>query len=88
MANRLLVTFLTVCLLTKLAAPRAIHLTFSQLQPRVYINETQFNSTPTPVVLEIWQNGGGRNQTSPLLYGWMFEDISVRPVVHLQRPLS
>lgn len=35
------------------------------------------NST-TQVSLDINVNGGGRNNTSPILYGWMIEDISVR----------
>ncbi|KAK5258904.1 hypothetical protein LTR20_005855 [Exophiala xenobiotica] len=41
-----------------------------------FINITQYNSTPSPVEVSIALNAGGRNQTAPLLYGWMHEDIS------------
>lgn len=34
------------------------------------------NSSAT-VALDISVNGEGRNDTAPLLYGWMIEDISV-----------
>ena len=39
-----------------------------------YINATFSNVTQ--VALDVSVNGGGRNATAPLLYGWMFEDIS------------
>ena len=45
-----------------------------------YINAT--NSSNSDVALHISTQGGGRNATAPLLYGWMFEDISVRRIVH------
>jgi hypothetical protein len=35
-----------------------------------FINVTQYNSTPTTVDVSVSLNAGGRNQTSPLLYGW------------------
>ncbi|KAK6373358.1 hypothetical protein LTS17_008378 [Exophiala oligosperma] len=41
-----------------------------------FINITQYNSTPSPVEVSVALNAGGRNQTAPLLYGWMHEDIS------------
>ncbi|OAP61974.1 hypothetical protein AYL99_04177 [Fonsecaea erecta] len=41
-----------------------------------FINATQYNSTTGPVEVSISTAGGGRNQTAPLLYGWMHEDIS------------
>ena len=44
-----------------------------------YINAT--NSSNSDVALQITTRGGGRNATAPLLYGWMFEDISVGHVV-------
>ena len=40
-----------------------------------YINAT--NSSAGDIELHITTKGGGRNATAPLLYGWMFEDISV-----------
>ena len=40
-----------------------------------YINQTRNNDNN--VELKISTQGGGRNATAPLLYGWMFEDISV-----------
>ena len=40
-----------------------------------YINDTRNNAAI--VELKISTLGGGRNATAPLLYGWMFEDISV-----------
>ena len=39
------------------------------------INTT--NTNVTNVNLHISTNGGGRNKTAPLLYGWMIEDINV-----------
>ncbi|MCJ1310351.1 hypothetical protein MMC25_004015 [Agyrium rufum] len=39
-----------------------------------YINGTTNNANP--VTLSVATQGGGRNATAPLLYGWMFEDIS------------
>jgi hypothetical protein len=48
-----------------------------QLSGGQYINDTQFGNISTSVQLDISINGGGRNKTAPLLYGWMFEDISV-----------
>ena len=41
-----------------------------------YINATQQNGTNSSVVLDLSVNGGGRNKTAPLLYGWMIEDIN------------
>jgi hypothetical protein len=40
------------------------------------INGTRVSNAP--VALDVSINGGGRNATAPLLYGWMFEDINVR----------
>lgn len=40
------------------------------------INYTYFSGNPEPVTVDVGLNSGGRNQTAPLLYGWMFEDIS------------
>ena len=40
-----------------------------------FINDTRNNAAH--VELKISTLGGGRNATAPLLYGWMFEDISV-----------
>jgi hypothetical protein len=48
-----------------------------QLSGGQYINDTQFGNISTSVALDISITGGGRNKTAPLLYGWMFEDISV-----------
>lgn len=43
------------------------------------INSTHYNDTAA-VVLDVWlKDTAARNDTSPLLYGWMFEDISVLP---------
>ncbi len=36
------------------------------------------NSNVTNVELLVSTKGGGRNETAPLLYGWMIEDINVR----------
>jgi hypothetical protein len=50
------------------------------LQPRQQSYASQINATrvsSAPVVLDVSINGGGRNATAPLLYGWMFEDINV-----------
>ena len=41
-----------------------------------FLNAT--NNSTSDVQLQISTTGGGRNATAPLLYGWMFEDISVR----------
>lgn len=35
-----------------------------------YINETYYNGHDGPVTVSIAVNGGGRNHTAPLLYGW------------------
>ncbi|ETN40300.1 uncharacterized protein HMPREF1541_04576 [Cyphellophora europaea CBS 101466] len=40
------------------------------------INYTYFGGNDGPVTVDIGLNAGGRNQTAPMLYGWMFEDIS------------
>jgi hypothetical protein len=42
-----------------------------------YINGTHYNDTSAVVLDVSVKNPAGRNNTSPLLYGWMFEDISV-----------
>ena len=41
-----------------------------------HINYTYYNGTPGPVTVNLGLNAEGRNETAPLLYGWMFEDIS------------
>jgi alpha-L-arabinofuranosidase len=42
-----------------------------------HVNYTFYNSTPGPVSVSLdLANPAGRNATAPLLYGWMFEDIS------------
>lgn len=43
-----------------------------------FINATEYGNVSSSVVLDVSVNGGGRNKTSPLLYGWMIEDINVR----------
>ncbi len=35
-----------------------------------YINYTQFHGSNEPVTVGVSVNGGGRNATAPLLYGW------------------
>ena len=45
------------------------------LYPRQVTNGTNGTSN---VALQISTKDSGRNATSPLLYGWMIEDISVR----------
>jgi hypothetical protein len=35
-----------------------------------YINETYYNGHDGPVTVSIATNGGERNKTSPVLYGW------------------
>ena len=53
-----------------------------------YINAT--NSSNGEVALQVSTQSGGRNATAPLLYGWMFEDISVGddPSLILLLPLT
>lgn len=54
------------------------------LQPRQQSYAGQINGTrvsSAPVALDVSINGGGRNATAPLLYGWMFEDINARACV-------
>jgi hypothetical protein len=40
-------------------------------------NGTSTSPPSKPVSISISTTGGGRNATSPILYGWMIEDISV-----------
>ena len=54
-----------------------------QLLNGQFINQTQYGNDSTSVELSVSLNGGGRNETAPLLYGWMFEDISVRADCHV-----
>ncbi len=51
-----------------------------------FINQTQYGNDSTSVELSVLLGGGGRNKTAPLLYGWMFEDISVRANRHVLIP--
>ncbi|KAI9719501.1 MAG: hypothetical protein M1828_006208 [Chrysothrix sp. TS-e1954] len=39
-------------------------------------NRINVTNATTPVTLDITTQSGQRNKTSPLLYGWMFEDIN------------
>ena len=48
------------------------------------INATHATS---PVTLNITTQSGTRNKTSPLLYGWMFEDINVQVSTQVIRRL-
>ena len=77
MLNLLLCAGLAVSLLGSRVAARNVHQLPRQLSGGQYINDTQFGNVSTSVQLDISINGGGRNKTAPLLYGWMFEDISV-----------
>jgi hypothetical protein len=45
--------------------------------PSGIINGTRYNDTSAVVLDVAIKDSNGRNNTSPLLYGWMFEDISV-----------
>lgn len=58
------------------ATQRRLPLVPRQYGLHSYINGT--NTSNAAVELQISTKGGGRNKTSPLLYGWMIEDISVR----------
>jgi hypothetical protein len=77
MLNLLLCAGLAVSLLGSRVTARNVHQLPRQLSGGQYINDTQFGNVSTSVQLDISINGGGRNKTAPLLYGWMFEDISV-----------
>lgn len=58
-----------------------------QLAPRQASYTKYINGTVNdvdPVQLEITVNGRGCNDTSPLFYGWMFEDINVRRPTYVQ----
>ena len=35
-----------------------------------YINQTYYNGHEGPVTVSVQVNGGQRNQTAPMLYGW------------------
>ena len=54
--------------------------------PAGYINGTDSNNCT--VKLSISTQGGGRNATAPLLYGWQYEDINVRVILYLVRVVN
>lgn len=63
------------------ASSGSVQATTTSVQPTPtnigqFIDLTEYNGTDNPVELSISVNGGGRNQTAPWLYGWMFEDIN------------
>lgn len=75
MLNLLRVAGISAFLLGQIVECRSRSLVPRQASYAKYINATYSNVTE--VELQISVNGGGRNETAPLLYGWMFEDISV-----------
>lgn len=89
MLNLLLSAGLAAFLLGSWVTARNIDRVPRQLSGGQYINDTQFGNISTSVQLDISINGGGRNKTAPLLYGWMFEDISRRATPpHVQTYLT
>ena len=61
--------------------------------PDIHLDKRQFGLAQTqginasrpdfsPVHLEVRTKSGGRNETAPLLYGLIFEDITVRSILN------
>jgi hypothetical protein len=57
-------------LATATVSARSVVRNPSKRQSYDFINATQYNGTNGPVEISISLNAAGRNQTSPLLYGW------------------
>lgn len=63
--------------LTSLVDAKPLRHDIRQVAETHRINSTHYNDTSAVVLDVSLKDAAGRNNTSPLLYGWMFEDISV-----------
>ncbi|KAL1982903.1 hypothetical protein VTN96DRAFT_755 [Rasamsonia emersonii] len=62
--------------LTSLVDAKPLRHDIRQVAETHRINSTHYNDTSAVVLDVSLKDAAGRNNTSPLLYGWMFEDIS------------
>ena len=74
-------SLLACCVDGSINSPRKHPIAPRQASFAPHINGT--NASVSDVALQISTKTGGRNATAPLLYGWMFEDISVSSISSL-----